>query len=1006
MRLDKHFLGTAGIVLATSCLIALTWIATGQEISAERQENAATVEASLDHQALGFSEQINLQIQTLDETLSVFATARENNPDSFDLAAWNGRVAAPDDLGRDMILTDQNGVIRQSTTAGEVNRTVAGEDYFQTLSKQTDAAHRLFIGPATTDPILRQWHMNVAQALHNPDGSFAGIIDIAYRTASIIDLFNQIALGPGSFEAVIGLNDGKLRAAAGPTEIDPNAAISGTPVFAAIEQGAHGIWIGPSPIDGVTRIHAFRSLPNHALAVIVAMDQSVAMRPAAVWRQQAQVFAGCITVLLAGVAALLVQLTRRTQFRLAALAEGQAVLASANAQLETARAVATAKAEQLGVTLSGMSDGLAMFDARMRLVEWNDRFAEMAGISPAILSVGLPIEAVLRAQINSGQHGNIDDADAEVARQMANLRHDPGNVVQQQRPDGHTLELRHNRLPNGGMVTLYADITQHKQAADALREARTAAETATAARSRFTAVVSHEIRTPLNAMLNIMNLISDGPMTPAQQSLLATARRSGDALSGLISDILEMAQNEAGKLMIRPSLFELRSLMASSLEMLEAPAAERGIGLRVSIAEATRPMLYADAGRLRQVLLNLLSNAVKYAADGDIVLQAAPGRTAADAVTLAVKDRGPVIEATARGRLFQPFSRLEQLDGDVMLGAGLGLSICRELVTLMGGTIGCETWTTPEGQLGNTFWLTLPASVIPDQLPPGAALPISGRALPDLPRRRTPRTSVLLVEDLAANQIVTATLLRREGHRVDVVASGEASIEAVQQASYDLVFMDNFMPGMSGLEATAVIRSLPEPACSVPILALTADTSLAHEANFRACGMDGSLGKPVSLTELRDALNNHVWSGNCVAGIAKRSVATTGDIGQRAPATQDTANPVLAMDRIMEIRDKLPPQTFASLVDECLADLERRMPALKQALAAGSIGAIAAHSHAMVGMAGGYGMATLEASLRTIMAAAHTGDTGSLGSGAFATVEANLAAANRALREMLRDGVA
>ncbi len=740
--------------------------------------------------------------------------------------------------------------------------------------------------------------------------------------------------------------------------------------------------------------------------MIVGINEAIATRPAVLWRKQANLFAGCISLLLAGTAMLLLQILRQGRLREATLARDKAVLASANAQLEAARSVATGKAEQLAATLSGMTDGVCMIDARMCLVEWNAIFPDVAGIPPEILRVGLPLEDIVRAQITSGQFGPIDNIEVEVARRMVPLRSGQNSVVQRRRSDGHTLELRRKSLPDGGFVTLYADITEHKRAEAELREARASAEAATAAKSRFVAIVSHEIRTPLNVLLNTLKLLANSVLAPAQLSLLATARQSGDALSALVSDILEMSQIEAGRLIIRPLHFDLHALMASSAEMFQAAAAERGIGLRISIAESVGPTLNADAGRLRQVLLNLLSNAVKYAGGGDVWLQAEPGPNADQPVRLLIKDCGPVIEPVARRRLFLPFSRLERSDGDRLLGSGLGLSICQELVTLMGGTIGCEPWTAPHGGQGNAFWLTLPASALTVQSSSAFTPSAAREALLDVPPRQLPRTRILLVEDVAANQIVIATMLRREGHMVDIAATGEASIDAMRRYTYDLVFMDIFLPGMSGQDAAMVIRSLPEPARSVPIIALTADASPHHEVVVRAVGMDGMLGKPVLLADLLDALRDQVWSRKRTptgAGAAVKASSPRVYANRLERFGPDNLQPILAADRIHNLRSNLPTQGFAALVEACLVDLRNRSRDLGRAVAAGSTGAVADHCHAMVGMASGYGMVALEQTLRAIMAAARIGDTSILGLDALDKIDSDLALASGAFREMLQD---
>jgi signal transduction histidine kinase/CheY-like chemotaxis protein len=1022
MKPDKHFVTAAAILIAAACLIALTWVGTTQAIRAQRIENTNRVTATLANQALTFSEQVNRQILGLDQTLRILVTAWETNPRGFDLEAWRNQAVVLNGLSRDMVLTDENGIIRQSSVNEAINQNAAGLDYFRALAGQTDAGDAMYIGPAAIDGIMRQWHMNVARSLHYPDGSFAGVIDADYRIAAITDAFGQADLGTGAFVTLVGLEDGKLRGAVGPATVDPDANIGETAMFAAVQDAGSGIWTGPSANDAVQRIHAFRHIPNRKLAVVVAMNEDEAMRPATVWRQEAQIFAGCITALLAGLALMLVQGTRRARRREAVMVEDRAVLAASNAHLEVARALAAAKAEQLEATLAGMSDGVSMVDAHMCLVEWNARFPAIAGVPAEILRVGLPMEEILRAQVRTGQFGRIDDPEAEVERRMGRLRVAPFGVVQRLRPDGHTLELRRNRLPDGGFVTLYADITEHKQAEEALRHAQVAAETANAEKSRFVAIVSHEIRTPLNALLNTIRLLSDSVLVPAQQSLLATARQSGDVLFGLINDILDMSQMEAGELSIRPSLFELRPLLDSCVEMFARQAAQRGIHIQVAVAESTPDTLLTDPGRLRQVQLNLLSNAVKYGRPGEVWLTAEAGRDATEAVRLTVKDDGPVILPEARERLFRPFARLDRPEGDDAAGTGLGLSICQHLIILMGGKIGCDAWSSGDamsedgmpgngmsgnGREGNAFWITLPAAALPFRSGPGepvagqALMPVAGDAAPltELPRRRPPRTRILLTEDVVANQLVTATLLRREGHQVDIAASGPAAIQALKTTPYDLVFMDIFMPGMSGQEATQIIRALPEPACSTPIVALTANVSPEDETVFKAAGMDGIVGKPVSLGELIDVLRTYVWGVTETVGTGLPDDAdATADVSD----SRSGANPVLSAERIAELRNNLPPAVFVNLVEECLLDMDHRLPALRRALAAGAPGAITAHAHAMVGMAAGYGMAALERRLRTIMNAAREGDLTPLGSTVVAELERDFKRAAHSMREMLR----
>jgi signal transduction histidine kinase/DNA-binding response OmpR family regulator len=998
MKADKHFASATGIVLIAAALIALTWAATLRSINAERSENLGRVTATVSNQALTFSEQISRQLLALDQTLRIMENAWETNPQQFDLEAWKARTPALTGLGNDLILTDAHGIVRQSTIGEAINQDASGADYFQALSRNLVPYDHMFVGTATIGQIMRTWHMNVARALHGQDGSFAGALDAEYRISAITDVFSQTDLGAGAFITLIGLNDGKLRAAVGPASIDPDASIVDTSMFKAISRAPSGVWIGSSATDAVRRIHAYRRIPDRDLVVVVAMDEVEALSPSIEWRAEAEAFASCITVLMLGLAVVLIWGTVLARRREAAVAEDRAILAAANAQSEVARALADAKAEQLQATLAGMTDGVAMVDAHMCLAEWNTLFPEVAGVPAEILRVGLPMEDILRAQIQTGQFGYIPDPEAEIARRMARLRQAPFGVGERQRPDGRTIELRRKRLPDGGFVTLYADITDRKNAEEALRSAQADAEAANAAKSRFVAIVSHEIRTPLNALLNGIRLLSDSALTPIQQSLLTMARQSGDALFGLINDILDMSQIEAGKLAIRPSLFNLRLVLESCLEMFAGQAAEKGISMRLEIDPNVPELLMTDPGRLRQVLLNLISNAVKYARRGVVTLSAEAGGDAAVAVYLRLKDSGPAIEEGARQRLFRPFSRLDRPGDAATTGTGLGLAICRELMTLMGGGISHDTWVDEAGQKGNLFCVTLPPSALPYREEPvrGEALApelVAGRETGEFtqpPYQQIPRSRVLIVEDVTANQLVTATLLRRAGHSVDIASSGEEAIELVKTRPFDLVFMDIFMPGMSGQETTQILRTLPSPAGEVPVVALTAQVSPGDEASFMACGMNGTLGKPVSLAEMLDTLREQVWSKQR----NKSGFDLVSDLG-----VVDISSS-LSAERIDELKTSLPPERFAELVEECLIDLDHRMPALRRALSAGVPGAITAHAHTMAGVAAAYGMASLEARLRRVMDAARDGRPGTFDEDIIVEIEVEMAKSSRLLRDI------
>jgi signal transduction histidine kinase/CheY-like chemotaxis protein len=518
------------------------------------------------------------------------------------------------------------------------------------------------------------------------------------------------------------------------------------------------------------------------------------------------------------------------------------------------------------------------------------------------------------------------------------------------RPDGRAVSVRRRRLADGSYVTIYTDVTERRRNEEALRQARFLAEATSEAKSRFVAMVSHEIRQPLNALLNSLSLLTSNEMAPAARRLVETARQSGDALLGLLNDILEMSKMEAGPLALRPAAFAPRPLLQSVCDMFADQATTRGITLSLAVDAGVPDRLVADPVRIRQILTNLVSNAVKFASPGRVVLAAGMELDLPGMLRLTVRDPGPAIDPAGRARLFQPFVQLGDGEAGVSTGTGLGLAICQTLARLLGGEIGYE----PTEAGGNAFWVRLAID-----------LPVEPAAGSTTARPIYPRTRVLLVEDIRANQLVIATMLRREGHMVDIAASGSAAIRAVSRQPYDLVLMDIFMPGMTGIEATKQIRALPGPSSAVPICALTGNASAEDRARCLAAGMNEILVKPVEATALIGVLGRLVWRNHPAwqpDGALERSA--------EAPVL-----PLLMPSRLSELRANLAPTLLAELVAQSIDELSERMARLRTALAFADAAMTEAEAHAMAGLAGSYAMAALEFRLHAIVEVIRAGGT-------------------------------
>jgi signal transduction histidine kinase/CheY-like chemotaxis protein len=566
------------------------------------------------------------------------------------------------------------------------------------------------------------------------------------------------------------------------------------------------------------------------------------------------------------------------------------------------------------------------------------------------------MEVVLRAQANLGEFGSVN-LEEEVRRRMALMRSTRGTVViERVRPNGTALELRRSRLPGGGLVTLYIDVSARKRAEEALAAAVRLAEEAADQKSRFVAIVSHEIRTPLNAVINCLGLLDESDLAPSQRRLADTAREAGEALMELVNDILELSNAEAGKLELRPSVFELPPLLEGVRSMFQGNAGKRGVKLVLEVASTLPRQIRADSGRLRQVMMNLVSNAGKFSSPGAVTIRA--GMVEEDQrpmLRLAVEDQGPAIPASEAAKLFVPFSRLRNARTSGAPGTGLGLAICDRLAKLMGGRVELQVAATG----GNEFALLIPLEAADMKQ---SLLPIAQSEVSLVQR---PRARILIVEDIPANHLVAATLLRREGFKVDVAEAGAIAIAMVQRMPYDLVLMDLIMPEMDGLEATRRIRALQGQPTRLPVIALTATTSADDRVRCIAAGMDDMLGKPIRPSAL--------------FGTVGRSLSHMARTAQDAveiplPLSDYETAPILDEVRLAELAQGLAPATVASLVDQCLDDMRQRMPHLRAVLGGTDARAIEIAAHALSGMSASYGFASLESRMRAIIRYARAGD--------------------------------
>jgi len=494
--------------------------------------------------------------------------------------------------------------------------------------------------------------------------------------------------------------------------------------------------------------------------------------------------------------------------------------------------------------IDAMPDALGFYDADDRLLVWNSRYAEVNPGVAQSLRAGMLFREALGIDMDAGVYAEAEGREGSwIAERMA-ARQLLSNTMEQKLSDGRWLRVQDRKTAAGGTVTVCTDISDLKRDALALEMARDEAETANRTKSEFLANMSHEIRTPLNGVIGLAQALDRTELSPDQREMLELIQSSGRTLQALLSDILDLARVESGRLELASETFDLARAVRDAGQLYASAAKAKGLQFFIEIDPNAAIWVQGDSIRLKQVLTNLVSNAVKFTTEGFVSLTVAQSaRTDGTPILrFTVEDTGVGFDAEARARLF---TRFEQADGTITRrfgGTGLGLAICRELVTMMDGDLDCES--EPEG--GSAFIMTLPLQQVeapPVRIERPDAEPEAGEAH---------IIRVLLADDHATNRRVVELILGQAAVDLTSVEDGAQAVAACQADNFDLILMDMQMPVMDGLTATREIR-LHEAAIGLdrtPIVMLTANALPDHVAASHAAGADHHLAKPFNAAEL------------------------------------------------------------------------------------------------------------------------------------------------------------
>ncbi|RBJ82437.1 response regulator [Pseudomonas sp. MWU12-2534b] len=422
-----------------------------------------------------------------------------------------------------------------------------------------------------------------------------------------------------------------------------------------------------------------------------------------------------------------------------------------------------------------------------------------------------------------------------------------------------------------GLLGGWLDISERKNLELKLREAKQIAQKASAAKSEFLASMSHELRTPLNALVGLLELETSASQTPSHN--LRVAQQSATSMIDLIGNILDLDKIESGLMQLAPHPTALEPLLANGLGLFAVQAREKRLQLNFDYQASRNRLYWVDSLRLQQILHNLLSNALKFTDRGHIqvTLRETHVRDDSSLLTLSVRDTGIGIPLANQAGIFEPYRQATARTAHLYGGSGLGLSICHQLVQLMGGRI----WLESEPGQGCCIHVELPvswqtANVEVAEQP--EVPPITGKAL-----------RVLVVDDVSTNGLVLTLQLERIGHVAEHVSSGEEALQLLRHRHYDALISDCNMPGMDGYSLARAVREAEQQSGAKPrlIVGYTA-SALSNEATQCSnAGMNDLMIKPVTLARLQEVLGSHTGAGE--ERVRAFDIDHLKDLGENSP---------------------------------------------------------------------------------------------------------------------------
>ena len=519
----------------------------------------------------------------------------------------------------------------------------------------------------------------------------------------------------------------------------------------------------------------------------------------------------------------------------------------------TKRKEALNRQELLQKAIDSVSEGIMLMDGEDRFVLCNQRFLEQ---SPDLIDLavpGTPFEEFVRRLASIGQNAEMIGREEEWIKERLDGHKELKGTTSHRVHNDLVLMIREYRTPDGGTLIIRTDITEQSHIEIELREEKKRADYANLAKSEFLASMSHELRTPLNAILGFGQLLQYNPREPLSETQLDHSRqivKGGEQLLDLIDQVLELSKIEAGKVSLTVDNVVPSLTIGECIGMVANRAAESDVNIVYQSDPDDLEVLRTDEIRFRQVLLNLLSNAIKYNQPGGSVTITSE-LALNNFRRISVIDTGIGIPKEKQDGLYEPFNRLGLEAGDIE-GTGIGLTITKQIMELLGGRIGYESAVG----VGTTFWIELPISedqsLSKNEVVDNIVLEIKL----DLANANT--QSILYIEDNPSNLALMEAVIARIPKLAMLSApNAETGLDMAKSHLPDLILMDINLPGMDGVEALNKLRS-QDKTKNIPVIALTA-AAMPHEIERGIeAGFEQYVTKPIKITEVLDAFNRYL----------------------------------------------------------------------------------------------------------------------------------------------------